>query len=89
MIIFKPSSEQGYYNKNKYIKSNERIFDSGNKFRLSYYVNDNKIYCYYMGRYYLGTMYGEIEEIDLINSILTQCNDPYKVNEIEEIVDVD
>jgi hypothetical protein len=90
MVTFKPSSEQSYYSKNRFIKSLEKTYDSGNRFRLSYYISGNNVFVYYMGRYYIGTMLkSEIEEIDLINLILTQCNDPYKVAEEEELIELD
>jgi hypothetical protein len=84
MITFKPYKEQGYYNQKTYIKSNERKFDVMNKNRLSYYIFGNAVYVYYLGRYYKGIMLANMEEIDLINSILSQCSDPHKVKEIEE-----
>jgi hypothetical protein len=89
MITFKPYTEQGYYSQKIYIKSNEKKFDYMNKFRLSYYIFGNAVYVYYLGRYYRGIMFGKMEEIDLINSVILQCSDPYKVKEIEEEIEVD
>jgi len=90
MTIFKQITEQNYYSRNNNIKSIERTFDSSNRFRLSYYLNGNNVLVYYMGRYYASTaLQSGMEEIDLINLILLQCSDPYKVKADEDLNDLE
>ena len=88
LLEFNPCTEQLYYSKNRnYNRKLERTFFDAKGFTLAFWSFGMEVYAYYMGRYYTGTMLIPLEEIDIINYIKQQCNDPYKVKEIEEEFD--
>lgn len=87
LLEFKSISESGYYPKLKYNRKFERNFEDANGFTLAFWVLGKEVYAYYMGRYYFGTMIIPLEEIDIVSYIMQQCNDPYKVKELEEEFD--
>jgi len=87
MLQFKAIKETGYYSSNNYNRNTERTMFVDNKFRLSYFINGNNVFCYYLGVYYCATVpqSTKIEEIDLINLILEQCSKPELVAEEIEL----
>lgn len=89
MVNLEVIKENRYHSQKNHISKNERIYEDANGFRLTFYVNGLDIFAYYMGRYYLTTLEESqiLEEIDILNYILEQCCDPYKVKEVDIEVD--
>lgn len=88
MLTFKPIKETGYYSPNNYTRNTERTMFVDNVYRLTYYINGNNVFCYYLGVYYCATVSQstkKIEEIDLINLIMEHCSKPELVAEEIEL----
>ena len=84
LLEFRPCTEQLYYSKNNnYDRKFEREFVDSNGFTIAFWISGKEVYVYYMGRYYTGTMLILLEEIDIVIYIKQQCNDPYKVKEVD------
>lgn len=66
--------EKRYYSRKNFESGNERVFEDSNGFRMSYYIKENNVFAYYMGRYYIFEITSEtIEEIDLLNFVLSNA----------------
>jgi hypothetical protein len=77
-LKFQMIGERKYY-ANKSNNVNENIFYVQNKFRLSYYIDfGGFIFAYYMGNYYqCDACVLDMDEIDIVQSIIKECSDPY------------
>lgn len=76
MVKFRMIPE-GLYYKEKAKKVATEFATEIMNFRISFFISNKDIFAYYMGRYYLGTMFEPMEEIDIYNTILEQCSDPH------------
>ncbi len=81
-LKFTPIGEGTYYSRKKDI-SESTMFVS-NMFRLSYFVTMHNVFAYYMGSYYISDIVQGLEEIDITDSILSQCSDPSKFDKLVE-----
>lgn len=80
LLTFTAVNEQRYYSNLTRGKESENVYDH-NGFRLSYYMENGFLYCYYMGNYFFcdARIFNNLSETDILNEIIEQCSDPYKI----------
>ena len=77
MVKFRMIPEAFYY-KERAKKAAPEFAAEIMNFRISFFQSNKDILAYYMGRYYIGTMFEPMEEIEVYNAILEQCSDPHR-----------